>query len=293
MRAAGLPPPPDEFLAATAPLAWRLSRSLCRHTNDDGITCAPFHGIWQALRRLELITTPWDQGAFFFAAFRSLARQGLRRVLVSGAADCAMPAVVHWAFAAAGVEPEITVLDVCETPLALCARFAARHGLDWTLVAADIADYRPSRTYDVVCTHSFLGNFPPPGRRALLERWRDLLVAGGGLVSVNRLRPGAPERVGFGADQAAAFRARVMAAADQGEPLGIPAADLAQLAEDYIRHRVVHPLGSEGELRRLVEDAGFLIEALTVAPVAGRAAAAAGPTLPGGADYACFVARRG
>jgi hypothetical protein len=286
-------PTPEEPLALSAPLALAWSRTLCRYVDASGESCAAFHGIWQYLRLLELNTGPRDHAIFYLEALRPLIRRGARRVLISGSADYAMPAVVLWAFAAEAVEPDLTVVDACETPLRISAWYADRYGHRLATVVADILDYRPQRRFDIVCTDSFLGLFATEGRRRLIGSWREMLAPGGALVSVNRIRPGAGELVGFAPEQARIFRERVIGKAVETHLPGVSADELAALVDGYLRHRVVFPLRSVDELTSLLEAGGFRLQSLAADPIGGGAAVApSGPTMRDGATYARFVALR-
>lgn len=281
------------LLRESVVLARHWADSLCRHVDDSGVSCASFHGIWQILRCLDLNTTPAHQRDFFVTGMAPAIAAGARRVLVCGAADYALPAVVLDAFAAAGATPDITVLDVCETPLRLCKWFAEKKGVVLRTVRDDALAWREEAPFDLICSHSFLGLFSSDRRRELASVWRRQMVPGGRLFGVNRLRPGAPARIGFSTEQADAFVRQVTQRLAASGLASLPeAADIATLADRYIRHRVVHAVRDEAELAASFAAAGLAIEHLAVAPPAGAAAAPAGPTLRGGARYACFVARR-
>jgi SAM-dependent methyltransferase len=253
----------------------RLAGRLCGN-------CAWFHGAWQVLRRLGLNTTPEHHASFFR---RWLAGQTPRRVLVSGAADYGMLARI------ASPALRITVLDRCPTPLALNRWYARRRGIRIATARADILEYRAPQRFDVICTHSFLGQFTPRRRVRLLEAWHALLRPGGLVLTVNRLRPGAGTRwLGFSPEQSALLQrlARRRAAA-----VGAPPSRLAELARDYAGRMGAWPIRSEQELTALFERGGFAIGELVARPVVLRAGPKlSGPTTPGGAIYACIAARR-
>src|SRR5262245_36311726 len=112
---AAIPPSveaPQEPLELSAPLARRLAPQLCHKDPASGESCAWQHGLWQYLRILGMNHSPRAHAAFLLEALAATARPGMR-VLVSGAADYSMLAHVLAATRAA----EVTVLDVCETPL--------------------------------------------------------------------------------------------------------------------------------------------------------------------------------
>jgi hypothetical protein len=288
------PPVPEELLVVAAPQALAWSRELCRRVNPSGRTCAAYHGIWQYLRLLGIINPPWEDVPFFREAFGAAARRGQRRVLVAGCADYAMPAVVQWSFALEGAQPDLTVLDYCETPLRLNEWYAERHGGALRTVACDLLDYRPERPFDIVCTHSLFGLFSPTARHALIARWQELLVPGGIVVTVNRIAPGAPDLERFTDAQALEFRERVRreALAQQDRlQLAIGPEELAALADGFVAQNVVHAVRSESELVKLFESGGFRIESLAFRSITG-AKLLSGPTQGAGSTVVQLVAAR-
>jgi SAM-dependent methyltransferase len=215
-------------------------------------------------------------------------------VLISGTADYALPACLLWLYRSVGVPVEMTVLDLCRTPLRLCEWFARRLDTPIATVAEDILAYQPVEAFDVICTHAFLGRFPSAERAALIARWHGLLRPGGRVVTVNRVRPDAPETVRFTAEQSARFIERIRQAAQRAEPpLDVSADALVEMAQAYVAAKRTVPLRSTDELVGLFEVAGFSIDQLAVGPVESRTLRApAGPTMSGGAQYARVVAVR-
>jgi SAM-dependent methyltransferase len=284
----------ERLLLESLPLARHWAQTLCAHVDDSGVSCEPFHEIWQILRFLGLNTTATEHRDFYVEAMAPAIRAGAQRVLITGSADYAMLEVVLTAFAAAGARPEITVMDVCETPLRICQWYADRMGVSIRTRCSDVLGYADETSYDLVCTHSFLGLFDPAHRQQLASRWYALLAPGGKVLSVNRVRPGAPGRVGFTADQAGDFVEQVCRLMERSAlASSFDLRELADLANRYIRHRVVYPVRDEEEISELLSAAGFHVDYMhTELLDAGRSAAPAGPTLRGGARYACFVAGR-
>lgn len=288
--------PFDEALladAATLGLAW--SRELCRHLNPSGHSCAAYHGIWGILRLLGITSAQFPDAAFYRDAMLPAIRRGARRVLVSGCADYAMPATVLSIFAGEGVRPELTVVDVCETPLRLSQWYARRLGATLDVAVANILDFRPAAPrFDIVCTNAFLGFFSPQERPMLAARWYELLTPGGIAVLVNRVRPDSPALERFSEAQARAFGDRVLRQAEvRRDRLGnaIEPDELAVLAHAYIAQNVVHPLRSDADLDRMMTGAGFAIEQRQHRIVTD-ASRLRGPTMAGGATYLQIAARR-
>jgi len=278
-----------------AALAWEISRQTCSVDPATGESCRWHHGLWPWLSVMGLSTSPTRFSEFYRAAFaRALAGSGEARVLVSGAADLEMLARVESACAACGVAPDVTAIDLCETPLALSRRYGERRGLRITSERSDVLAYTPAARFDIVCSDSFLGQFAPPARERLIARWASLLRPGGSVITVNRLRPDAdPERrVAFSHEQARAFVESVRSAAEQlparARP---PLAELATEAARYARRQGAWPVRSAAELEALFARGGFEVVRLEIAPIAGAPPLATAPTVAGGAPYARIEAR--
>jgi SAM-dependent methyltransferase len=288
------PPFPEDLLNEAAMLGVAWSRETCRHLTPSGETCAGYHGLWQFLRLFGLANAIANDAPFFRDAIGAAARRGARRVLVAGCADFAMAALVAWIFAREGFTPEITVLDVCDTPMRLNRWYAERTGTPIRTVTADILDYRPDRPFDIVCSHFVLGLFAPEARPALVARWRELLAPGGLFATAARVAPDAPDLEWFSAAQAQAFRADMLreAAARQDRlRLGIAPGELAALSDAYIAQNAVHPVRSEAELAELMAGGGFRVEILS-GRLRPRVTNLSGPTMTGGSKIVQLSAIR-
>ena len=285
-----------EPLEESAPLARKLATECCRVDPLTGESCAWYHGLWQTLRIMRLVETPEYHAAFFRDAFRAIGAGGSApRVLVSGSADYGMLAQVFSAFRGAGIEPEVTVIDRCDTPLALNRWYAERRDAVLETSCCDVLEFECAQPFDAICTHAFFGRFSPSERVALLTKWRSLLRPGGAVVTATPIRPGndAP-MAGFAPDQILAFRAAVEELAQRaGDTVFPEPCQLAQAAETYARRHQVHPVRSLEELRVQFEGAGFRLNDLSRVPATSTAPyRISGPTVVGCADYARIVAIR-
>jgi SAM-dependent methyltransferase len=276
----------DEPLQLSAPLARRLSIKLCGG-------CEWLHGFWQCLRLLELAADPGRHAQFYGGALAGA--KGASRVLISGAADYSMLAHAVAAFRARDVEPHITVIDTCETPLELNRWYAEHVGCRIETHRGSVLDYAPPASFDVVCTHSFFGQFPGSDRPRLLEAWRRLLHPGGRVVTAHPLRPGgADEPNRFSPEQARAFRAAVeVRAAELAGLLQSSVDNVMRQAERYLDTRYGYPVRSVEELRALFEGAGFALEHLESVAIPGNQREIGGPGLRNAkVRYAHIIATR-
>ena len=252
---------PDEPLRESAPVAYRLAHQHCP-TGADG--CRDYHAMWQYFRQIGLLTTIGTNTDFLVATLRGLAdADSCRRVLISATADYGMLAHVIHAYRLAGVEPEVTVVDMCETPLALNRWYAERAGVTIRTCRANLLEFRADAPFDLVCTHSFLGRLTQEVRAGALDKWHEVLRPGGHVVTVARVRYGAPDGgvTRYEPAEIVEFSDRALALARAKEhELDLPAEAIADAAEHYAVSKRSRGFGSTGMLRALFEDHGFALE---------------------------------
>ena len=225
---------PDEPLRESAPVAYGLAH---RHCPSGPEGCRDYHAMWQYFRQIGLLTTIGTNTDFLVATLRGLAdADSCRRVLISATADYGMLAHVLHAYRLAGVEPEVTVVDMCETPLALNRWYAERAGVTIRTCRANLLEFRADAPFDLVCTHSFLGRLTQEVRAGALDKWHEVLRPGGHVVTVARVRYGAPDGgvTRYEPAEIVEFRDRALALARAKEhELDLPAEAIADAAEHY------------------------------------------------------------
>lgn len=255
---------PIEPLELSAPLALQLAPTLCRLDPATGESCAWSHGLWQYLRLFGLVGSIEYHTDFYRQALSTVDAAGTKpRILISGAADYGLLARVIMAFRERGLEPDITVVDLCPTPLHLNRWYAERVGCAIEICVCDIHAYTTAAPFDAICADSFLGRFAPEERNPLIAKWHGLLRPGGAVITVNRVRAGGggSAAVGFSTDQAIAFANRVRSAAENmGSALGADAQAFTRLARDYTARHRTWPVVSATEFGALFERAGFRLE---------------------------------
>ena len=283
----------EATLIAACAEARRIAPDLCETDPDTGESCAWYHGFWPYLHALNVTTRPDHHGAFYTETIGALARAGSRRVLISGSADFNMLQRVFTAFDDADTTPEVVFLDRCPTAVALAQWYAARVGRTVDARVSNILDFADG-PFDIVCTHSFMGYFTDTQRRQLARKWASLLRPGGKVVTINRVRPGMTEELGFTAEQAKRFAETVrQAALARTPPLDIGADALAEAAALYAANFRIRPISALSVLEHFFADNGFDIERMDGRVVAGyEGKRAAGPTTPDGANYIHMIATR-
>lgn len=285
----------EEPLAVSAPLARRWAGELCRKDPATGGDCSWYHGLWQDLRSVGLAASPEHQAGFFLEAFQEVARRpGRKRVLISGAADYSILAYVLGACDENGVEADVTVLDRCETPLALNRWYAERLGKTISTVGGDIFHYEGALPFDVICSHSFLGQIFREKRPALIDRWARLLAPDGVIVTVNRVRPaGGPAELRFSPEEGRKFCETV---SDRiGQMPGLTESDRKEIlrrTRSYVEQSCTHAITSE-EMVGLFERDGFQTGRVSsIVSTDEKNSDIGGKAVPKDAKHACLLVRK-
>jgi SAM-dependent methyltransferase len=163
----------NEPLRDLAPEAYRLSQFLCG-------PCRDLHGLWPYIRLSRASTGVEAPESRLQDELRILFDRGLRRLLIAGAQDTGLLALM--VRASAGHNVEITVLDICETPLELCRGLAKQWSLSIATIRQDLFDFRVERHFDIVLMHGTLHFIAADRRLEVLRRIRHALHPTGRLI---------------------------------------------------------------------------------------------------------------
>ncbi len=229
-----------------------------RHCTDTG--CHNYHGIRLLLQSLGLRGLWTTQYQVFHTGLRELMHQGVAAlpssVLICGSADYAVPLLVSDALSDICAECDISVLDRCETPLALCNLAIQDTGAYWRLLQYDILDDDLSGNYDLIASDRFLGFFDAADRTRLFRRWHELLSPGGSILITVPI--GSAEQEILATDHWWAFEDRFLQLLEDHEPIpGHTAEALLSMAESYISQRNRHPFDAESAVLSEIERGGF------------------------------------
>lgn len=287
----------NRILAKSAPLARDWAQEYCWRNPADRKRCDWYHGSWQTLRLLGVITTLTSQAELYVTALRQLARSGdFERIFLSGSADFGLLAVVLDAYQREGIRPDVTLVDRCETPLRLSRWFAEQFGYPVNTVRCDLTAFRSQLPFDIVCAHSLLSCVPREGHREITETWRRQLRPGGMLLMANNFYPGSQEtKNSFSPEQVDAYAERIAALVDGCPyPDALPPLDeLVALAKAFASNMEGSIFRSQDELSELLESSGFEVtELLSGTQVTRQDHQSTGAPIKGKRDYAWIVAKR-
>lgn len=270
----------QEPLKESAPLALSWSKHECSQADGEHSGCAWYHGSWQVFRLLGVFHSILSDDDFFLPTLTRLIDGGVRRILISGAADYALLARVAAAAGPHAKDMQVTVVDLCNTPLRLNAWYGEKFGIQVEVIKHNVLDYRPSQPFDLICTHSFLCFFNETERRHLVQRWWECLQPGGWVLTAQRARTeDSKPIIAYSKEEIEALSSRTRRAAEeQYETHGVEPGVAHQLAGGYGRFHWTYLIRTAQEIQSLFEDQGFNLE--TFAPPGGEQAVADTPGTP-------------
>jgi SAM-dependent methyltransferase len=151
-------------------------------------SCRNLHALWPYIRLSRSSTGLERSGSVLETALRAFVGQGLRKILIAGAADTGLLSLVLRA--ADDVDVDVTVLDVCASPLELCRRLAGQWSIPVRTVKQDLADLDERQEFDLVLVHGTLHFIAGEKRLNVLARIHRGLRPNGRLVLLfNTSRP--------------------------------------------------------------------------------------------------------
>jgi SAM-dependent methyltransferase len=172
----------EEPLTKLARFSFDWAEVLC----DPSHGCMPYHRTWSTIRLLESNGAEPAGGDFFGRELAATAQEGSCRILLSGAADTGLAAMVLHQLRPVGVEPELVLIDRCETTLEQNRLFARTAGFSLETHRADIRDCACAPVQAVV-VHSVLNFFHRSARQQVVDSWARNLQPGGRLLLSQRL----------------------------------------------------------------------------------------------------------
>lgn len=250
---------PQEFHREAIALALAESPRLCAR-NPFG-DCAWYHASWPVLKGLGVFISLKSDDDFLLPALRAAIAGGARRILVSGTADAGMLSRLA-VFHDMAPDLDITVLDCCPLPLALCQQHADLAGYRIHSVQADILDFQDESGFDLICTHSFLTFFDSAQRIRLVRQWFGLLRPGGALITAQRVRPDEKAPITrYPPEEIAALIAKAeRLALELGAALQVSRELAGQSAGLYGTHHRTHLIADADALRAPFDACGFVLE---------------------------------
>lgn len=282
----------DDMRIDAAKFAHAYAQEHC-HAYAENQTCAWYHGSWQFLRLLDLVSTPVAHASHYDLQLNEISLDpGFKNILVSGSADSGLVKTIHEAFRHRNAEINLSVIDICPTPLKICEEYAASAGIRITTLEQDILDGLPADSFDAIFTHSFMGYFDDDNRQLLLRQWSKSLRKGGRLVTVQRVREDyVGEFVGFSEHEIENFVARATELLREASNAELARFDITTMARRFAENFRNYPVRSAVQLGNMLENAGFKLNLFEQQTTLGTAGVT-GPSVPNSAGFYLIVAER-
>jgi hypothetical protein len=251
----------EEPLVSSADLISGVAGVLCSGDHVDSENCSWYHGAWQYMRLMDLVSTPTWHDHFYRTSLETLLRVNPQaRVLISGTADYSLFAYVVDTAISVGAKPEIVVLDQCATPLFACRWYANLRGFPVSIVQSDVLEFclHQAGSFDVVTSDAFLTRFAPDDVKEVVRNWASLLRdERSRIVTTVRLH-GATTVVRDEEKAIGDFvtRARSRLPRWRGFVRKTPS-EIIALSESYIRRMISNRHGTDTDIEKLFQESGL------------------------------------
>jgi len=141
-----------------------MSKTAQKHCNGglpDEFDCEWYHGSWCLLRCLGLVSNPFWHENFYTKKVSSFSS---KNIAIIGTAGISMPYLVS------KLQPSsnISIIDICATPLKSCESFSLQNNLNWNTLKKDIATFSTESNYDLIVNDAFLTRFPKENKKDIL-----------------------------------------------------------------------------------------------------------------------------
>ena len=264
----------EEPLVLSADLVHGVAPVICRGDHIDANDCSWYHGTWQYLRLLDLVSTPtWHHDFYMGQLSKAISSEtDSAAIAITGTADYSMLAYAMSAARAVSNPAQYHIVDFCPTPLFACQWYGNKNNTAVATYATDFLEFSKNHAsqFSVVCTDAFLTRFRDNDVKSVIDGWRNILRYEGRLITTVRLHNRA--LVARNSEDAVSdFRNRASQRASRWTQfLRIRSNEIAIQAERYARTMVSNPIGDENEVVRLLNEGGLKIIHSEVADVPGE-----------------------
>lgn len=231
----------------------------CNAGYMDNEDCSWYHHNWMLMRYLGMVSNPFWHKDFYFTAIKKYV-DFRGHTLIIGTADFSMPLLCQ----NAGIK-EITISDICNTPLNICKNVSQFNGFSWTTEQNNIF-YGLSDQFSTIINDAFLTRFPYANKRIVFEKIHDGLKNNGIYITTlrhawNNFSPVIPTE----SEKKEFIDRAIKSAAEKN----IDTLIAEKSASEYIQRMISYPIRDEQMLKELIEGL-FVIEHLSTENVCGE-----------------------
>ena len=253
-----------KFLLDSAQYMEFVSKTACSGDYVSKRSCEWYHGSWQYLRILDMVSSPtWHSNFYTSEINKALKNKAPLNILISGTADYSMLAMLHLSLNENISHCNITILDLCKTPLIMCKWYADKSGLTITTIQNDILSLKHCQ-YDLIITDAFLTRFKTTGKKLVLKKWWELLSERGRVITTIRLAESLHDgSIELTPNQISEFKKKAYESAVKIKQLmPITPEEVARKAEQYATNIISYPITID-IIKSMFITAGFDFEQIS------------------------------
>lgn len=245
------------YLQKSADINYQTALEVCTHNHVNTTSCCWYHSIWQYLRLLDLVSSPTWHHEFYLDNLTADAKDCFD-VLVSGLADYSMAAYVFESAKHHNKKINLTVIDLCKTPLLSAEWYAKQIGRTITTNQIDIFNLKGK--FDIICADAFLTRFKENKLNEILTKFNNLLNKDGKVVTTIRIHdekhicPSTPSK-----STIKNYRNKALARSKEFPDLKLSPEEIADKAEYYAQTMVSNNLGTKEDILNAITNSGFKI----------------------------------
>jgi ubiquinone/menaquinone biosynthesis C-methylase UbiE len=202
-------------------------------------SCRLYHQNWSITRFIQNGNQLPDHAAYFIEKIQNYHALGHKNLLISGAADTGMLAIVHEALMSnkTGLQNfSITLIDRCPTVIEQNRLYAKSIKLPINLICGDILS-TPLHDFDMVMAHSFINFFSEEKKQDLFHAWSSLLTEKGVLLIYNKTQDD-PKKLMERRLDPTKIQERLTAAKQKIEDHGLPQEILNSISDFYNNEKI-------------------------------------------------------
>lgn len=241
-------------------------------------SCRLYHQNWSITRFIQSGQTLPPHADFFIEKIAHYHRQGHKKLLISGAADTGLLAVVQQAMMEHQIPPQdfnITLIDRCSTVIEQNKLYAKILGLSVEFICDDILS-TPLTDFDIVLAHHFINFFSGDNKQELFDRWAKCLSKKGVLLIYNKTSDHIGEARSITLNSQKIDK-RLSEAKQQIELLELPPEILSSI-ETFLKEEKIRAQFTKTELMQLIQKSQLCISEHQEFPADAYTSASRSPT---------------
>jgi hypothetical protein len=178
----------SEMLKKSANFSYLVSKRICTGGYNSS-SCCWYHSAWQYLRIIDKVSSPTWHLDFYFDTLIETIKEG-SKILISGTADYSLLALIFESARFLNVKVDLTVTDICDTPLLLCEWYASEMNFSISTIQGNILELKNLGDFDIVITDAFLTRFSKSDKKAIIKKWLSFLTNQGNIITTIRIGHG-------------------------------------------------------------------------------------------------------